>query len=75
MAQLTMGIADLYDDHLDQLDGDVLDAQAVQTCPETRDELVKAAGGGEPRRPLSARRHPPRPVPLRAGSNRPNREK
>ncbi|WP_213000852.1 hypothetical protein [Winogradskya consettensis] len=44
MAQLTMGIADLYGDHLDQLDGDVLDAQAVQTCPETRDELVKAAG-------------------------------
>src|SRR5689334_4495241 len=44
MAQLTMGIAELYGDHLDQLDGDVLDAQAVKTCPETRDELVKAAG-------------------------------
>ncbi|MEU4236995.1 hypothetical protein [Actinoplanes sp. NPDC026619] len=44
MAQLTMSIADLYGDHLDQLDGDVIDEQAVKTCPETRAELVKAAG-------------------------------
>jgi hypothetical protein len=44
MAQLTMSIADLYGDHLDQLSGDVIDAQAVASCPETRAELVKAAG-------------------------------
>jgi hypothetical protein len=43
-AQLTMGIADLYGDHLDKLDGDVVDAQALKTCPATRAELLKAAG-------------------------------
>ncbi|MGX6604767.1 hypothetical protein ACWKSP_21950 [Micromonosporaceae bacterium Da 78-11] len=44
MAQLTMSIATLYDDHLDQLDGAVVDAQARQSCPDVRAELVKAAG-------------------------------
>jgi hypothetical protein len=44
MAQLTVSIANLYDDHLDQLDGDVVDAQALKTCPDVRAELTKAAG-------------------------------
>jgi hypothetical protein len=43
-AQLTLSIADLYNDHLDQLDGDVVDAQAKQSCPDTRAELLEAAG-------------------------------
>ncbi len=43
-AQLTMSIASLYDDHLDQLDGSVIDAQAVQSCPGIRTKLLKAAG-------------------------------
>ncbi|MFI5930811.1 hypothetical protein [Actinoplanes sp. NPDC051494] len=44
MAQLTTSIADLYGDHLDQLDGDVIDAQARETCPDIRAELTAAAG-------------------------------
>jgi hypothetical protein len=44
MAQLTVSIANLYEDHLTELDGDVLDAQATKTCPETRTEILKAAG-------------------------------
>lgn len=44
MAQLTISIANLYDDHLPELDGDVLDAQATKTCPQTRTEILKAAG-------------------------------
>jgi len=44
MAQLTISIANLYDDHLEELDGDVLDAQATKTCPQTRTEILKAAG-------------------------------
>jgi hypothetical protein len=43
-AQLAISIADLYDAHLDQLDGDVVDAQAAKSCPETRAALIKAAG-------------------------------
>jgi hypothetical protein len=43
-AQLSMSIATLYDDHLDQLDGDVIDAQAAKSCPETRAELLEATG-------------------------------
>jgi hypothetical protein len=43
-AQLTMSIASLYDDHLDQLNGSVIDAQAVQSCPDIRAKLLKAAG-------------------------------
>ncbi|GIM92487.1 hypothetical protein [Paractinoplanes toevensis] len=44
MAQLTVSIANLYGDHVDQLDGDVVDAQALKTCPDVRAELTKAAG-------------------------------
>jgi hypothetical protein len=44
MAQLTVSIANLYEDHLDRLDGDVLDEQATKTCPDTRAELLKASG-------------------------------
>src|SRR5512147_3169223 len=32
MAQLTVSIANLYEDHLDRLDGYVLDEQATKTC-------------------------------------------
>ena len=44
MAQLTMSIADLYGDHLDQLDGDVIDEQAAKSCPDTRAVLLTASG-------------------------------
>jgi hypothetical protein len=44
MAQLTISIANLYEDHLPELDGNVLDAQATKTCPQTRTEILKAAG-------------------------------
>ena len=42
--QLSMSIATLYDDDLDQLDGDVIDAQAEKSCPETWAELLQATG-------------------------------
>jgi hypothetical protein len=44
MAQLTISIANLYEDHLPELDGDVLDAQATKSCPQTRTEILTAAG-------------------------------
>jgi hypothetical protein len=44
MAQLTMSIADLYGDHIDRLDGSVVDEQAAKTCPDTRAALLKASG-------------------------------
>ncbi|GIF19658.1 hypothetical protein BJ973_006702 [Actinoplanes tereljensis] len=44
MAQLSISIANLYDDHLDQLDGSVVDEQALKTCPDVRAQLTKAAG-------------------------------
>lgn len=44
MAQLTISISNLYDDHLDRLDGYVLDEQATKTCPDTRAALLKASG-------------------------------
>jgi len=43
-AQLAVSIANLYDGHEKLLNGDVLDAQAQKTCPDTRAELLKAAG-------------------------------
>jgi hypothetical protein len=47
-AQPAMGIATLYDDHLDQLDGDVIDAQAEKSCPRTRAALLDATGLASP---------------------------
>ena len=44
MAQLTVSISNLYEDHLDRLDGSVLDEQASKTCPDTRAALLKASG-------------------------------
>jgi hypothetical protein len=44
MAQLTVSIANLYEDHLDRLDGYVLDEQATKSCPDTRAALLKASG-------------------------------
>jgi hypothetical protein len=44
MAQLTISIANLYGDHVDRLDGRVVDEQALKTCPDTRAELLKASG-------------------------------
>ena len=44
MAQLAMSLASFYEDHPKELDGTVLDAQAQQACPQTRTEMLKAAG-------------------------------
>jgi hypothetical protein len=44
MAQLTVSLANFYEDHEKVADGTVLDAQTEKTCPEVRAEMLKAAG-------------------------------
>ena len=43
-AQLAMGLAGAYGDEVASMDGDTIDAQLQQTCPDIRTEALKRAG-------------------------------
>jgi hypothetical protein len=43
-AQLAMGLAGAYGDEVASMDGDTIDQQLQQTCPDIRTEALKRTG-------------------------------